>query len=223
MTAAIRARGLVKRYGARAALAGLDLEVPEGCCFALFGANGSGKTTLVRLVATLIRASAGELEVLGERLPAGATAVRSRLGALLDQPLLPWELSLGEGLRLHADLHGVPSPAARVEEVASRMGLFWRLRDPVRSLSRGMAQRAAVARAILHDPELLLLDEPFNGLDPEGCGAVEAVVKALVGRGGTVLLVTHDRARGARLADRSALLRDGALAAEDAPTLEAVQ
>jgi ABC-type multidrug transport system ATPase subunit len=207
----------VKRYGARSALAGLDLEVPEGSCYALFGANGSGKTTLVRLVAGLVRPSGGELEVLGERLPAGIAAVRPRLGVLLEAPLLPRELSLGEGLRLYADLHGVASPAARVEEVASRMGLFWRLRDPLCSLSRGMAQRAAVARVLLHDPELLLLDEPFNGLDPEGCETVEGVVRERLARGGTVLLVTHDRARGARLAGRSALLRDGELVAEGEP------
>jgi ABC-type multidrug transport system ATPase subunit len=206
---AIAVHGVRKRFGAREALAGVTLEVPAGSCLALFGRNGAGKSTLVRILATLAHATEGRVAVLGHALPAGGVLLRRRLGVVQDHALLPRHQSLLDGLLWHAALFGVAHARARIEALAERFGLRSRLRDPVRTFSRGMTQRASLMRALVHEPELLLLDEPFTGLDPEGCGVVEAVVREQVAAGRTVLLVTHDLQRGCALAPRAVLLEQG--------------
>jgi len=215
---AIRARGLWKRYGGRDALKGASLEVPRGVCCALFGPNGAGKTTLLRILATLAEPGEGEVTVLGHALPKDAAAVRARVGLALDQPLLPRDLSLGEGLRYYAALYGIDRPAARIEALLARFGLEGRARDAVRTLSRGLAQAAGLVRALLHEPSLLLLDEPFNALDAAACRTVEAAVTEHVARGGTAVIVTHDLARGAALAQRGAVLVGGRVVFEGEAT-----
>jgi heme exporter protein A len=185
----IAARGLSKRYGAKRVFAGLDLDVPEGGFVLVTGPNGSGKTTLLRLVAGLAAPSGGRLEVLADR---------SRIGFLAHEPLVYRELSALQNLDLYSRLYRVPERRERVGMLLERFGLWAARREPVASFSRGMQQRLALCRALLHDPGLLLLDEPFNALDEEGAELLDRELAALSGR--TFLVATHDPARLAPLA-----------------------
>jgi heme exporter protein A len=185
---AIELRGLVRRFGERAVLREVSVSVPTGATLAVLGRNGAGKSTLLRILATLLRPHAGEVRVLGESLPRRAFAVRGRLGLLGHDPLLYRDLSGRENLGYHARLHGL-SPA-RVEEVLDAVRMRERADEPVRLLSRGMVQRLAVCRVVLHRPSLLLLDEPLANLDP----AATELVAPLIGRGcgATRILTSHD-------------------------------
>jgi heme exporter protein A len=185
---AIELRGLVRRFGERTVLRDLTVRVPEGATLAVLGRNGAGKSTLLRILSTLLRPHAGEIEVLGEALPRRAFAVRGRLGLLAHDPLLYRDLSGRENLDYHARLHGVG--AGRAEQLLEAVGMRERADEPVRLLSRGMVQRLAVCRAVLHAPRLLLLDEPLANLDP----AATALVSPLIGRasGATRVLTSHD-------------------------------
>jgi heme exporter protein A len=203
---AIALEGLERRYGDRPALRGVSIAVGEGQTLAVFGANGAGKTTLLRVLATLLRPHAGSAVVLGASLPGEAWRVRGRLGFLGHEPLLYPDLTARENLLFHARLHGVG--VARVDELLAAVGLSRRAGDVVRELSRGMVQRLAVARAVLHDPALLLLDEPRAGLDPRAAEELEPLIGRASGR--TRVLVTHDVERGLREADVVLGLRAGA-------------
>jgi heme exporter protein A len=185
---AIELRGLVRRFGERTVLRDVSASVPAGATLAILGRNGAGKSTLLRILATLLRAHGGEVSVLGEALPRRAFAVRGRLGFLAHEPLLYRDLSGSENLGYHARLHGVP--VDRVEEVLDAVGMRERAGEPVRLLSRGMVQRLAVCRVVLHRPSLLLLDEPLANLDP----AAASLVTPLIGRGSgaTRVLTSHD-------------------------------
>jgi heme exporter protein A len=202
---AVALRGLGRAYGERVALAGVSLELPRGATLAVFGANGAGKTTLLRVLATLLRPHAGEVVVLGRRLPREGWAVRGRVGLLAHEPLLYRDLSARENLRFHARLHGVPD--GRGLELLEAVGMARRADEPVRSLSRGMTQRVAICRAVLHRPELLLLDEPLANLDP---GAADAVAP-LIGRSAAAarVLISHDAEVGLAEADFVLGLRSG--------------
>jgi heme exporter protein A len=186
--AAIELDGVERRYGERLALAGVSVRVEEGQTLAVLGANGAGKTTLLRVLAGLLRPHAGKACVLGAELPRERWRVHGRVGYLGHEPLLYRELSGRENLRYHARLHGVRPP--RVEEVLGAVGMLRRADDPLRDLSRGMVQRLAVARAVLHDPPLLLLDEPRAGLDPAAAELLEPLIGRASGR--TRVLVSHD-------------------------------
>jgi heme exporter protein A len=188
MTAVIALDGLERRYGDRTALSGVTVSVPAGATLAVFGSNGAGKTTLLRVLAGLLRPHAGAASVLGSKLPDEAWKVRGKVGYLGHEPLLYRDLTVRENLLFHARLHRVEPE--RVDEAITAVGLSGRARDPLRELSRGMVQRAAVARAVLHEPPVLLLDEPRANLDP---AAVE-VLEPLIGRasGRTRVLVSHD-------------------------------
>jgi heme exporter protein A len=175
--AALLLEGLTRHYGEREALSGVSLTVSEGQTLVVFGPNGAGKTTLLRVLATLLRPHAGKVSVLGSQLPDEAWAVRGRVGLLGHEPLLYRELTARENLRFHARLYGVDD--ARVQELLEALAITSRAGEPLRTLSRGMVQRVAVARAVLHDPELLLLDEPYANLDP---AAVELVAPLLAAR-----------------------------------------
>jgi heme exporter protein A len=206
VTDTIALEGLERRYGDRPALRGVSVTVGEGQTLAVFGANGAGKTTLLRVLATLLRPHAGTVSVLGASLPGEAWKVRGRVGFLGHEPLLYPDLTARENLIFHARLHGVAS--ARVNELLGTVGLERRAGDPVRELSRGMVQRVAVARAVLHDPAVLLLDEPRAGLDPTAAEELEPLIGRASGR--TRVLVTHDVERGLREADVVLGLRAGA-------------
>jgi len=185
---AIAIEALERRYGERLALSDVSLTLERGLTLGVLGSNGAGKSTLLRVLATLLRPHAGSVRVLGAALPAEADSVRARVGFLGHEPLLYRELSARENLRFQARLHGVA--AARVGELLAAIGLERRASDPVRELSRGMAQRIGAARAVLHDPELLLLDEPRSGLDPAAWERLEPLIGRSSGR--TRVLVTHD-------------------------------
>ena len=200
--AAIEVEGLTRRYGDREALADVGFSVPEGATLVVFGPNGAGKTTLLRVLATLLRPHAGSVRVLGRALPADGWDVRGRVGFLGHDTLLYRDLTARENLRFHARLHRVDG--ARVEELLERVGLERRADEPLHTYSRGMLQRAAVCRALLHDPELLLLDEPRANLDP---AATDLVAPLLAGR--TRVLTSHNPSGGVAEADFVLGLRAG--------------
>ncbi len=205
MSAAIEADGLARHYGEREALSGVSLSLAEGQTLVVFGPNGAGKTTLLRVLATLLRPHAGSVQVLGESVPERAWAVRGRIGLLGHEPLLYRELTARENLSFHARLHGVGDE--RVEQVLGSMQMQDRADEPLRTLSRGMVQRVAVARAVLHEPELLLLDEPRSNLDPAAVELVEPLIGAASGR--TRVVCSHDPSGGLAEADVVLGLRAG--------------
>ena len=208
----LQLEGLARHYGEREALSDVSLSLSAGQTLVVFGPNGAGKTTLLRVLATLLRPHAGDVRVLGSSLPDEAWAVRGRVGLLGHEPLLYRELTARENLRFHARLHGVG--ADRVEELLATVALSERADEPLKTLSRGMVQRAAVARATLHDPELLLLDEPRANLDPAASELVEPLIGAGSGPSGlrTRVISSHDPAGGLREADIVLGLRDGRVA-----------
>jgi heme exporter protein A len=195
--AAVELDGIARAYGERLVLRDVSFALPAGRTLAVFGANGAGKTTLLRILATLLRPHAGSARVLGRALPREGWAVRGRVGLVAHDPLLYRDLTARENLRFHARLHAVES--ARVEDLLQRVGLERRADEPLRTLSRGTAQRVAICRAALHEPELLLLDEPLANLDP----AAAEVVEPLIGRssGAARVLVSHDAEAGLAQAD----------------------
>jgi heme exporter protein A len=201
----IELAGLERRYGDRTALAGVTVTVPRGATLAVFGSNGAGKTTLLRVLAGLLRPHAGKAEVLGSKLPQDVWKVRGSVGYLGHDSLLYRDLSVRQNLLFHARLHRLE--AARVDEVIAAVGLPQRAGDPVRELSRGMIQRAAVARATLHDPALLLLDEPRANLDPAAAEQLEPLIGKAAGK--TRVLVSHDVERTLAESDLSLGLRGG--------------
>jgi heme exporter protein A len=176
-----------------------------GRTLVVFGPNGAGKSTLLRILATLLRPHAGSLSVLGRSLPREAWGVRGQIGLLGHEPMLYRELSARENLRFHARLHGVSED--RVEELLELLSMSHRAREPVRALSRGMVQRVAIARAVLHDPELLLLDEPYANLDPAAIELAGPLIGAAAGR--TRVICSHDPAGGLAEADLVLGLRAG--------------
>jgi heme exporter protein A len=196
---AVSLRGAGRRYGERAALRDVTLDLETGRTLVVFGPNGAGKTTLLRMLATLLRPHAGEVRVLGFALPGDGYAVRAKMGFLGHEPLLYRELSGRENLRYYARLHDVSDAARRVAELLDAVGMGRRADDPVAELSRGMVQRLAVARAVLHEPELLLLDEPLSNLDPAAIAQVQPLIGAASGR--TRVLTSHDPAGGLAGAD----------------------
>ena len=202
MTTVIELEGVGRAYGERTALAGVTLTLQAGQTLVVFGPNGAGKSTLLRVLATLLRPTAGTAKVFGSEIPREAWKVRGRVGLLGHEPLLYRDLSARENLRYHARLHDVG--LERVEALLDAVGLARRAGDPVSTYSRGMVQRAALARAVLHEPDLLLLDEPRANLDPAAAEALEPLL-----RGRTRVITSHDPTGGLAEADIALGLRDG--------------
>jgi ABC-type multidrug transport system ATPase subunit len=202
---AIELRGLTRAFGERTALADVSLALDAGATLVVFGPNGAGKTTLLRVLATLLRPSGGDALVLGSELPGRGHEVRGRLGFLGHEALLYRDLTGRENLRYHARLHGVAPE--RIEALLDRVAMGRRGDEPLRTLSRGMVQRLAVCRAVLHEPELLLLDEPGSHLDP----AAAELVEPLIGRASrrSRVVASHDPAGGIAEADLVLGLRAG--------------
>jgi heme exporter protein A len=205
MDPAIELDGLERRYGERLALTGVTVSVPRGATLAVLGANGAGKTTLLRVLAGLLRPHAGAVRVLGAELPRERWKVPAQVGFLGHEPLLYRDLTGRENLTYHARLHGVDG--SRVEEVIAGVGMERRADEPLHDLSRGMVQRLAAARSVLHDPPLLLLDEPRAHLDPAAAELLEPLIGRRSGR--TRVLVSHDVEGALGEADLALGLRGG--------------
>ncbi|HZH23564.1 MAG TPA: ABC transporter ATP-binding protein [Solirubrobacteraceae bacterium] len=202
---AVALAGVGRAYGERVALREISFTLARGATVAVFGANGAGKTTLLRILAGLLRPHAGSAHVLGAELPREAYRARGRTGLLGHDPMLYRDLTVRENLRFHARLHRVDQ--GRADALVAQVGLSARADDPVRTLSRGMTQRAAICRAVLHAPELLLLDEPLANLDPGGAAAVEPLIGR--GAGPARVLISHAAERGLAEADHVLGLRGG--------------
>jgi heme exporter protein A len=205
--AAISAQGLAKRFGRAVALAGLDLEVEAGCSLAVLGPNGAGKSTLLRLIAGLTRPTAGTLTIDGENTQ--RRAVRARVGYIGHATLLYPALTARENLIFAGRLHGVQEPGRRADALLEEEGLSRVAGREVGGFSRGMAQRVAIARGLVHDPAIVLLDEPFTGLDRSAAERLTRRLETLRDGGSTLVLVTHEIARAARLADSTIVLERG--------------
>jgi heme exporter protein A len=205
---AVAVAGLRRDFGERTALDGVGFELAAGESLVVLGPNGAGKTTLLRILATLLRPGGGEVRVLGARLPGEAWKARGRIGFLGHEPLLYRDLSGRENLRFHAKLHDLPSAGAeaRIDALLAAVGMERRADQRVAELSAGMQQRLAVCRCVLHEPELLLLDEPDSNLDAEGRKLARELIGP--GEGRTRVLVTHDPERA--LPDADQVLRLGA-------------
>jgi heme exporter protein A len=208
----IEVRRLVKSFGLKSVLRGLDFQVERGEFVALVGPNGAGKTTFLRILSSLSRPTLGEVRVAGFRLPSQAAEVRRILGVVSHQPLLYGDLTAEENLRFYGRMYGIRGLQGRVAAVLETVGLASRRRDLVRQFSRGMQQRLAIARAILHDPDVMLFDEPHTGLDPEAAAMLDGVLSQVAARGRTVVMTSHDLGRAAELATRIDILSKGVIA-----------
>ena len=203
---------LVKRFGLKAVLKGLDFEVQPGEFVALLGPNGAGKTTFLRVLASLSRPSLGSVQVAGYKLPDEAAAVRARLGVVSHLPLLYGDLTAEENLRFYGRMYNITNLELRITEVLEMVGLDNRRRDLVRTYSRGMQQRLAIGRAVLHDPDVMLFDEPYTGLDQDASSMLDEVLKTVAAKGRTVVMTSHDLARAEELATRFDILSRGIIA-----------
>ena len=209
----IEVKKLVKRFGMKAVLRGVDFHVERGEFVALLGPNGAGKTTFLRILSSLARPSLGEVKVAGYQLPHQAAQVRARLGGVSHMPLLYGDLTAEENLEFYARMYGITDHHQRITEVLKMVGLEPRRKDLVRTFSRGMAQRLAIGRAVLHDPEVMLFDEPYTGLDQDASSMLDEVLKSVAAQGRTVVMTSHDLARAEDLATRFDILTRGVIAA----------
>lgn len=209
----IEAKKVIKRFGLKPVLRGVDFHVNQGEFVALVGPNGAGKTTFLRILASLSRPNLGSISIAGYFLPRQAAAVRKVLGVVSHQPLLYGDLTAEENLRFYARMYDLRDVNQRVEEVLAVVGLEARRKDLVRQFSRGMQQRLAIGRAILHDPRVLLFDEPHTGLDQEAAAMLDGVLKEVAAKGRTVVMTSHDLIRTADLASRVDILSKGVIAA----------
>ena len=204
---------LVKRFGMKTVLRGLDFEVQPGEFVALLGPNGAGKTTFLRILSSLSRPSLGAVSVAGYRLPDQAAAVRARLGVVSHLPLLYGDLTAEENLRFFGRMYGVSNMEPRITEVLEMIGLASRRRDLVRTFSRGMQQRLAIGRAVFHDPDVMLFDEPYTGLDQDASAMLDDVLRSVAAKGRTVVMTSHDLIHSEELATRFDILSRGVIVA----------
>jgi heme exporter protein A len=209
----IETKKLIKRFGLKTVLRGVDFHVEPGEFVALLGPNGAGKTTFLRILASLSRPSLGAVTVAGFALPEQSAAVRRRLGVVSHQPLLYENLTAWENLQFYGRMYDIPNVTVRVNAVLDMVGLSARRDDLVRTFSRGMQQRLAIGRAVLHDPEVVLFDEPYTGLDQDASEMLDAVLREVAARGRTVVMTSHDLARAEELATRFDVLSRGVIAA----------
>lgn len=210
----LAAEQIVKVYGGRVVLAGVDLRVDAGEVLVILGPNGAGKSTLLKILALLARPTTGRICIAGQPASEDSAAARGLIGAVLHVPLLYDGLTAAENLQFYGRLYGVPRLRSRVCEVLEEVGLGLYARELVRTFSNGMRQRLALARAMLHRPRLLLLDEPFSGLDVSASELLAAQLERFKTGGGAVLLVTHQWEHLSRIADRAVILSAGRVAAE---------
>ena len=222
----IKIQKLVKTFGHRVVLRRVDLDINEGEFVTLIGANGAGKTTLLHIVATLSKPTSGEVLIGGYRLADAPTELRRYIGLVSHKTLLYDSLTAAQNLRFYARMYDVPHASDRIAEVLRQVGLSGRQDDPVRTYSRGMQQRLAIARAILHNPPILLLDEPDTGLDQHATDMLGELLSAVDAGQRTILMTTHNLERGLSLGNRVIILAKGKIvyeAGRQDVTIEAVR
>lgn len=205
--AVVRAEGLVKAFGDRKALGGVSFELPAGSFLSIFGPNGAGKTTLLRILSTLSRPSAGKLSVLGIDALENPGDLRARIGLISHKPMVYGDLSASENLEFFARLYGTPDKG-RIRELLQLVELDHRRNDAARTFSRGMTQRLSIARALVNDPDLVLLDEPYSGLDPHAMQLFDELIER-VRDGRTFVMVSHDLDKGLSLCTHALVLARG--------------
>jgi len=212
--ATVEVSGVTRMFGRRRAVDGVDLRLSEGDCVALFGPNGAGKTTLLRLIAGLLKPTKGSIQVGGQSLRDNAPA-RGLLGLISHQSMLYSALTKRENVEFAARLYGIADPRAAATKALERMRIADRADAPVRSLSRGLQQRVSIARAIVHEPRVVLLDEPYTGLDAAGGAALTEMLLSLRGDGAALVLVTHNVEEGLAVATQAAVMLGGRIVRRD--------
>jgi len=214
----LEARGLVKSFGRNQVLKGVDMTISSGDRYFLFGPNGAGKTTLVKLLTGLMKPDSGEVRLFGDLLEGEALTIRARIGFLSHEPYLYGELTAMENLDFFGQLYDVPDRAERSKALLKEVGLFARSHDRVATFSRGMKQRLGLARAILHEPDLVVLDEPYTGLDIRASATLERLIREKSAGGTAFLAITHDLVQGLEMATRAGILSGGKMVLENDTT-----
>jgi heme exporter protein A len=208
---ALLSRGIEKKYGYAFAVRKLDLEVRRGEFVALFGRNGAGKTTLLKIAATLVRPTGGTLTIEGFDVHKEPEKARRHIGFLSHNTFVYRDLSAFDNLRFFCRLYQVDDSEDRILALLDRVGLRRRAQDPVRAFSRGLQQRVGIARVMLHDPSLILLDEPYTGLDVQAADTLDTILDEASSQGKTVILSSHDIDQGLRAASRAVVMDKGAI------------
>lgn len=191
----VEVKSVTKAFGMRKALDDVTFSLPEGAFLSVFGPNGAGKTTLLRVLSTLVRPNAGQVLICGADAKEDPDKIRERIGMISHASMLYPDLTAEENLLLYAELYGVSNPQARVRELLDAVGLSHRRLDAVRTFSRGMVQRVSIARALVHDPQVVLLDEPYSGLDPHAVEIFDQLIASVRGNR-TFVMVSHDLQKG---------------------------
>ena len=208
----IKIDGLVKTYGLNMVLRGINLHIKSGEFVTLVGPNGAGKSTLLNILATQLKPTSGTVTIGGWALPDQAQNVRRHIGLVSHHALLYNDLTAAENLAFFARLYGLNNRDQRIQKALATVGLAARQRDPVRTFSRGMLQRLTIARATLHEPDILLLDEPYTGLDQDATAVLDGLLRQEHELGRTIMMITHDLSRGLNLCQRIAILNRGKIA-----------
>lgn len=205
----IQTKQLIKQVGDKVILRGVNLSIEQGQTVAILGPNGAGKSTILKVLATLIKPTSGEVLINNQDLKKNITEIKSLIGYLPHASLLYDHFSPFENLVLFGKLYGIKNADKRAKELIEKVGLSFFLHEPVKSFSRGMIQRVAIARAIIHDPRILLLDEPHTGLDQQAIGILNKVILEMKAQGTTTVMVTHDFKQAAEICDRIIIIKHG--------------
>ena len=216
---AIEVRDLTKSFGVHSVLRGINFRVEAGEAAVIFGPNGAGKTTLIKILATIMSPSSGDISFGGLSLKDNAEEIRRQVGVVTHQPFLYGDLSVYENLAFFSRMYDVPQPKERIREVVAMVGMSRRLHDRVRELSHGMKQRIAIARALLHRPSIMLLDEPETGLDQQAVASFWQTLRCDGEIKRTVVLTTHNLERGLELGDRLVILAKGKIAYQESASV----
>ena len=210
----IIAKDIKKSFGRLKVLNGINLTINQGDIYILFGSNGAGKTTFVKILSTILLPDSGDLSLFGERIKRRSKEIKARIGFMSHEPYLYKELTAFENLNFYSNLYSIEDKKERIEGLLKEVGLYHRSHDRVGSFSRGMKQRLSLARAILHSPDIIFMDEPYTGLDIKAQEILNKIITSLNQKGKTFFLITHDVGKGFEIANRSGILSKGQISYE---------
>ncbi|MBO8168601.1 MAG: ABC transporter ATP-binding protein [Thermoanaerobacteraceae bacterium] len=210
----IRAENVVKTIGSKTVLKDINLHIEPGEFVSVLGPNGAGKTTLLKVLTLLTPPSEGQVYIAGQKITGNPLALRKKMGVISHNTFLYGNLTAYENLLFYGRMYDVPNVRQRIKEVIAEVGLQYSLNDPVRTFSRGMQQRLAIARAIIHDPDILFLDEPYTGLDQHAIGILNQVLLNLTNQNRTIYMITHNFEQGLHMSDRIIILVSGRIVYE---------